>query len=178
MYKLLEEDEYAPNFSSYVNLVAEGDLINILSKQIEETINLLQGISDEQAYFRYAPEKWSLKEVIGHLADTERVMGYRILSIARSESIVLSGFDENEFVQNASFNKQSVKDLLQNLQVVRQSTIHLIKSLSTEDFIRRGLANNFEVTVRALIVIIAGHELHHCNIIRERYFGDEAYPKN
>lgn len=178
MYKLLEEDEYSTNFSSYVNLVAEGDLINNLTKQIEDTINLFQGISDVQAQFRYAPEKWSLKEVIGHLADTERVMAYRILSIVRSETIVLSGFDENEFVQNASFNQQSVKDLLQNLQVVRQSTIHLIKSLSTNDLTRRGLANNFEVTVRALIVIIAGHELHHCNIIRERYFSDEAFPKS
>lgn len=178
MYNLLEKDEYAPYFSSYVKLVAEGNLTNILTKQLEETINLLQDISEEQAHFRYGPEKWSLKEVIGHMADTERVMGYRLLTIARSETTALPGFDENEFIQNASFNNQSVDELLQNLQAVRLSTIHLIKSLTTEDYIRRGVANNSETTVRALIVIIAGHELHHCNIIRERYFGDKAFPNS
>ncbi|MFJ8064591.1 DinB family protein [Psychrobacillus sp. NPDC096426] len=177
MHRLLEKDEYAPNFSSYVKLVPEGDLIQTLEKQMEKTIGLLLNISDDQAHFRYASGKWSIKEVLGHMADTEHIMAYRLLSIARGETASLPGFNEEEYVQNASFDKQSVKDLLQNLYIVRQSTIHLIQSLTKEDLLRRGTANNSEITVRALIVIIAGHELHHCNIIKDRYFGNEAYPK-
>ncbi|QFF99130.1 DinB family protein [Psychrobacillus glaciei] len=178
MHKLLKKNEYAPYYSTYVQLVAEGDFIQTLQHQIEVTITLLQDISDQQALYRYAPEKWSLKEVIGHMADTERIMGFRLLSIARGETVALPGYNDNEYVRNASFDKESVEDLLQNLYIVRQSTIHLIKSLLSKDFLRRGTANNSEVTVRALIVIIAGHELHHCNIIRERYISSEAYPKS
>ncbi|TQR17919.1 DinB family protein [Psychrobacillus soli] len=178
MHNMLSEDEYASNYSSYVKLVPDGDILPTLTKQIEKTIALLLDISDDQAHFRYASEKWSIKEVIGHMADTERIMAYRLLAIARGDTVSLPGYDDKKYVQNASFDKQSVKDLLQNLNVVRQSTIHLIKSLAKEDLLRRGTANNTEVTVRALIAIIAGHELHHCNIIRDRYFGDEAYPKS
>ncbi|MFF2752995.1 DinB family protein [Psychrobacillus sp. NPDC058041] len=178
MYKLLEKNEYAPYYSTYVELVSDGDFIQTLVQQMEETIALLQDISDHQAHFRYAPEKWTLKEVIGHIADTERIMSFRLVSIARGETVALPGYNDNEYVQNASFNKQAVEDLLQNLYIVRQSTIHLIKSLSSEDLLRRGTANNSEVTVRALIVIIAGHELHHRNIIRDRYISSEDYPKS
>lgn len=177
MRNLLKENEYAPFYSNYVELVSDGNLIEILAHQVEETVNLLQGISDDQAHFRYAPDKWNIKEVIGHMADTERIMGYRLLSIARGETVNLPGFNENEYVQNAAFDKQSVKDLIENLYGVRQSTIHLVKSLTSEDWLRRGIANNSEVSVRALIVIICGHELHHGNIIRARYISNEAYPK-
>ncbi|WP_391209545.1 DinB family protein [Psychrobacillus sp. L4] len=178
MHKLIEKNEYAPYYATYVELVSDGDFIQTLEQQMEVTITLLQDISDQQAHFRYAPEKWNIKEVIGHMADTERIMGFRLLSIARGETVALPGYNDNEYVQNASFDKQSIEDLLQNLYVVRQSTIHLIKSLSGEDLLRRGIANNSEVTVRALIVIIAGHELHHRNIIRERCISSEAYPKS
>src|ERR1700733_3393191 len=122
MYKLLEKNEYAPYYSTYVELVSDGDFIQTLVQQMEETIALLQDISDHQAHFRYAPEKWSLKEVIGHIADTERIMSFRLVSIARGETVALPGYNDNEYVQNASFNKQSVEDLLQNLYIVRQST--------------------------------------------------------
>ena len=177
MQNMLAEDEYASSYSSYVKLVPDGDIIQTLAKQMEKTIGLLLDISDEQAHFRYAPGKWTIKEVIGHMADTERVMAYRLLAIARGDTVSLPGFDDKEYAQHASFDKQSVKDLLQNLNIVRQSTIHLIKSLTKEDLLRRGTTNNTQITVRALIAIIAGHELHHCNIIRDRYFGDAAYPK-
>lgn len=176
---MLATNEYAPYYSTYVKLVNDDeDLLGNFALQMEETIALLQDISDYQAQFRYSPEKWSIKEVIGHMADTERIMSYRLLCIARGETIDLPGFDETEYVQNASFNQQSVEDLLQDLFVVRQSTLHLIKSLTSEDLTRRGTANHSDVTVRALIVIIAGHELHHRNIIRERYIGSEAYPRS
>lgn len=178
MHNMLAEDEYAPYYSSYVKLVPDGDIIQTLAKQMEKTIGLLLDISDDQAHFRYSSGKWSIKEVIGHMADTERVMAYRLLAIARGDTVSLPGYDEKEYTRHATFDKQSIKDLLQNLNIVRQSTIHLIKGLATEDLLRRGTANNTEITVRALIAIIAGHELHHCNIIRDRYFGNEAYPKS
>lgn len=178
MYNLLEKDEYAPYYSTYVKLAANGDLVQILAQQVEKTITLLQDLTEDQAHFRYASEKWTIKEVIGHLADTERIMGYRLLAIARGETVSLPGYDDNVYVQHASFDKQSVKELLENYYVVRQSTIHLIKSLTNEAFLRRGTANNSEITVRALIAIIAGHELHHRNIIKDRYICHEAFPKN
>jgi len=116
MYKLLEEDEYAPYYSSDVKLVPDEDFVQTLTKQMEKTISLLLDISNDQAHFRYAPEKWSIKEVVGHMADTERIMGYRLLSIARGETASLPGFNEEEYVQSASFDKQSVKDLLQKFE--------------------------------------------------------------
>lgn len=168
-------DEYNPSFSTYISLVPEEDIETILKEQIEETLQLLNGVSDEQAHFKYAPEKWSIKEVLGHLADAERIMAYRLLTIARGDSVSLPGFEENEYVQNAHFNRQSIKDLLGNLHSVRQSTIHLLKSLEEETWLRKGDANHSVVSVRALAYIIAGHEIHHRQILKERYIEAEAF---
>ncbi|MDF2904612.1 MAG: hypothetical protein K0S25_2250, partial [Bacillus sp. (in: firmicutes)] len=178
MKKLIETSEYAPYYSKYINDVPQGDIIDILAQQNEETISLLLDISENQAHFRYAPEKWTLKEVIGHMADTEQIMGYRLLSIARGEIISLPGFNENDYVRNASFNNQTVKALIQNLSIIRQSTIHLLQSLTSEAWGRKGLANNSEVTVRALAYIIAGHELHHRKIITGRYINSVEFPSS
>ncbi|WP_028401254.1 DinB family protein [Ectobacillus panaciterrae] len=175
MQKRPEISEYAPYYSTYVNLVPDGDILHILNQQIKETIILLKDTSDAQGQFRYAPDKWSLKEVIGHIADTERIMGYRLLCIARGETVSLPGYDDKMYVLRASFDKQSMQDLLENLAVVRQSTLHLLKSLDLEAWLRRGTANNSEVTVRALVSIIAGHELHHRQIIKERYISSDVY---
>lgn len=171
MYELLEKDEYAPYYIYYIKLVREGELIDILHQQLEETSALLQGISEEQAHFRYAPGKWSVKEVVGHLADTERIMGYRLLAIARGEKTPLPGYSENDYVEKAAFNQQSMKDLLEDFVISRKSNLHLIKSLTNDNLLNRGVANNYEVTARAQAVIIAGHELHHRNILIERYIG-------
>ncbi|MFC0270751.1 DinB family protein [Metabacillus herbersteinensis] len=173
-----EKNEYASYYQTYVNLVPEGELTIILSQQVEETLSLVKDISDAQALFKYASEKWSIKEVVGHIADTERIMGYRLLAIARGETVSLPGYNDNQYVTNALFDKQSINDLLQNLVVVRQSTLHLIKNLTDEALVRRGLANNSEVTVRALATIIAGHELHHRQIIKDRYIGAKEYPNS
>jgi uncharacterized damage-inducible protein DinB len=176
MEKRPEKDEYAHFYSTYVNLIPEGDIVQILKQQIEETSDLLNDISDQQASFRYAPGKWSLKEVIGHVADTERIMAWRLLCIARGETISLPGFDENSYVENASFNQQSMNELLESLGVVRLSTLHLLKGLHQEDWLRRGVANESDVSVRGLVSIIAGHELHHRTIIKERYLISNDYP--
>jgi uncharacterized damage-inducible protein DinB len=161
--------EYADYYASYVKLVPQGDIIEILRDQMKETVSLLSTLTEPQSEYRYASGKWSIKEVIGHITDTERIMSYRLLSIARGERVSLPGYDENEYVAEANFDKQSLKDLLDHFACVRQSTIHLIKTLSDESLSRRGTANNSEVTAKALITIMAGHELHHRKIIQERY---------
>jgi uncharacterized damage-inducible protein DinB len=161
--------EYADYYAAYVRLVPDGDIVQILNEQMKETVTLLCTLSVPQSEYRYEAGKWSVKEVIGHITDTERIMSYRLLSIARGETISLPGYDENKYVEMADFDNQSLKDLLDHFACVRQSTIHLIKSLSKEALSRKGTANNHDVTARALITIIAGHELHHRKIIQERY---------
>ncbi|UYX55239.1 DinB family protein [Bacillus thuringiensis] len=176
MQKRPEANEYNPYYSTYISLIPDGDIIHILEKQMKETNLLLKDISDSEGHFRYAPNKWSIKEVIGHIADTERIMAYRLLSIARGETAELPGYNDDMYVLRAAFDKQSMQDLLENLTVVRQSTMHLLKSLDKEAWLQWGIANNSEVTVLALANIIAGHELHHCQLIKERYLGSKAYP--
>ncbi|MCZ8534825.1 DinB family protein [Psychrobacillus psychrodurans] len=173
MQKILGKDEYAPYYQSYVELVSEGDFVNLLEEGIGKTTQLVSHLSEEQGMFRYAAEKWTVKELLGHMADTERIMAHRLLSVVRGDAVSLPGFDEEVYVQAASFNEQSVNDLLQNLQAVRSSTIHLMKSIDAESMQKSGTANNSNVTVRALVVIILGHELHHCNILKDRYLASE-----
>jgi uncharacterized damage-inducible protein DinB len=173
-----EKGEYNNYYTAYVNLVPNGDIFLILDKQIQDTVNLCKDISDNQGLFRYAPNKWSFKEVIGHMTDTERIMSYRLLCIARGEKESLPGFDENVYVNKGSFDKQSIHDLLESLTIVRQSTLHLLKSLDDQALLRQGSANNSEVTVRALAYIIAGHELHHRQILKERYISSPDFPTN
>ncbi|MBJ8078104.1 DinB family protein [Bacillus cereus group sp. N12] len=175
MQKRPGTNEYNPYYSTYIKLVPDGDIIHILEQQMKETNLLLKDISDSEGHFRYAPNKWSIKEVIGHIADTERIMAYRLLSIARGETAELPGYNDDMYVLRAAFDKQSMQDLLTNLTVVRQSTVHLLKSLDKDAWLKRGIANNSEVTVRALANIIAGHELHHRQIIKVRYFGANAF---
>ncbi|MFD3447415.1 DinB family protein [Microbacteriaceae bacterium 4G12] len=173
MQKRPEANEYNPYYFGYVNSVPDGDIVSILDEQMKETFNLLQNISDTQGLFRYAPDKWSIKEVIGHIADTERIMSYRLLSIARGETTSLPGYNDDAYVLKAKFDNQSMQGLLENLNIVRQSTLQLLKSLDSEAWVRQGAANNSEVTVRALAYIIAGHELHHRKIIQERYLAHD-----
>ncbi len=173
MQKILGKAEYAPYYQSYVELVSEGDFVNLLEEGIDKTTRLVSHLSEEQGMFRYAAEKWTVKELLGHMADTERIMAHRLLSVVRGDAVSLPGFDEEVYVKSASFNEQSINDLLQNLQAVRSSTIHLVKSIDAESMQKSGTANNSNVTARALVVIILGHELHHCNILRDRYLENE-----
>ncbi|WP_409303113.1 DinB family protein [Peribacillus sp. SCS-155] len=164
-----EQDEFHSYYSTYVAMVPEGDIITILEKQIEETIDLLEDLSDDQALFRYGEDKWSIKEVLGHVTDTERVFSYRLLSIARGETAALPGYDQNAYVEMASFDNQPLVLLVENFRAVRQSTLYLLKSLNEDTWLLRGNANGSDVTVRALAYMIAGHELHHRRILQERY---------
>jgi hypothetical protein len=171
-----EKDEFASYYLPYVNAVPEGDIISVLSQQLESTKLLLKNITEEQGKFRYGPDKWTVKEVVGHMTDTERIMAYRLLCIARGETVSLPGFDENQYVEHASFNEQSLEQLLEDFAIVRQSTLALMKSFSADVWMRRGLANNTEVTVRGTAYIIAGHAIHHSRIIKERYLESKDFP--
>lgn len=161
-------DEHAPYYGKYIAQVPEGDLVSLLREQLMDTVSLLRGARD-RADFAYAPGKWTLKESIGHLGDVERVMAYRALRVSRGDRTNLPGFDENAYVANASFSRRTLDDLLEELQVIRASTIHLARHLSPEELARRGTANGNEVTARALFYIIAGHERHHVQLFRDKY---------
>jgi len=177
MKQKLNSTEYASYYSKYVDLVPEGDLTSILLQQMNETVDILKGLTEQQAHFSYGVGKWSIKEVIGHITDTERIMGYRLLSFARGEKAELPGYDDNEYVRNAYFNSLFLQDLLENFEITRESTLQLIKSLPKEAYIRRGKANGSEVSVRAIVCIIAGHELHHRKLIEECYIGSKEFPE-
>jgi hypothetical protein len=152
-----------------VDLVPAGDIAMVLEQQMGDTETLLGGLGDEQGNYRYAPGKWSVKEVIGHLIDSERVFAYRALRIARNDKTPLPGFEQDDYVAAGGFDRRSLADLAREFEHVRNATLDLIRPLSKEAFDRRGVANNAEVSVRALVWIIAGHELHHKEVLRRRY---------
>lgn len=158
-------------YSRYVARVPDGDIAGTLATQIDETVALLAGLSEDQAHHRYAPGKWSIKEVLGHVADAERVFAYRMLRFARGDATPLAGFDENAYVPAGRFDDRPLPDLLAELQSVRTATVALLRGLPADALDRRGTANGVAITVRALAWVTAGHELHHRHILAERYLG-------
>jgi len=164
-----QSSEYAPYYSRYIDRVPDGDLVELLRGQIGETLALLRAIPEDRASYRYEPGKWSIKEVVGHLADVERIMGYRMLRIARGDSTPLPGFDENAYVPAANFDARSLTSLAHEFEQVRGATIAFLETLDPDAAARQGSANNLEISARALAYIIAGHERHHVAILRERY---------
>jgi DinB superfamily len=164
-----EPSEHAPYYGRYIALVPSADILSVLETQIHETVQLLAGLTDQQASYRYAPEKWSVKEVIGHVADSERVFAYRALRIARADQTPIEGFEQDDYVRAGQFDRLSIAGLAAEFGVVRQATLRLLEGLPSDAWLRRGVANKNEVSVRALAYIIAGHELHHRQILRERY---------
>jgi hypothetical protein len=169
-------DEYAPFYHKYIERVPDGDIRLILRVQLADTSALLRPISEQQAAFRYEPGKWSIRQTIGHLIDTERVMTYRALRIARGDETPLAGFDENTFAENAGSDERTLPSLIGELEALRQSTAALFQHLPDAAWSRSGLANNKSVTVRGLAFIIAGHELHHREILQTRYLPALALP--
>ncbi len=164
-----DPSEYSPGVAEYVSRLPERDMIATLESQLEETLALVSGLSDKQADHRYAPEKWSIREIIGHLSDAERVFSYRAMRFARGDKTPLPGFDENEYMRHSPFSQVPLPDLLSELTSLRRATIHFFKNLDDDALMRSGPANGFNTTVRALAFIIAGHENHHQEILRKRY---------
>ena len=163
-----EPGEYLEYYGKYIALVGS-DAMSALRLQAASTPRLLQSVNDAQALFRYAPGKWSVKEVLGHIMDGERVFGYRALRFAREDRTPLPGFDENTWVPAGDFDRRTLPELVAEYETVRAATLALFGSFDEAVLTRRGPANNAEVSVRALGHIIAGHELHHVSLLRERY---------
>ncbi len=164
-------DEYAPYYGAYIGRVPDGDLCATLTTQVGETLALIHSIPESRGTHRYAPGKWSIKEVVGHLIDTERIMGYRALRIARGDATPLPGFEQNDYVPAGGFDRRTLADLSEEFAAVRQATLHLLRHFAPEALTRRGTASGNPFTPRALAYVIAGHERHHVEILRTKYLG-------
>jgi hypothetical protein len=158
--------EYAEYYKNYIARVPDGPVLDFLAKQLGDYRQLLVGVSDEAVSAAPAPGKWSIKQVLGHLCDTERVMSYRALRFARGDASELLGFEQDDYVREAHSNSRSVDDLLTELESVRKATIALFGSLPAEAETRAGIANGNPVTVRALAYIAAGHAQHHFELLK------------
>lgn len=164
-----ELSELEPPYHASFERVPEGNVLEIMAREIEDTTRLLDDVSDERADYRYAPGKWSIKEVIGHLADTERVMSYRALAIARGETVDLPGYEQDDYVVAGRFDRRRISDLSREFRAIRTSTLALFEGFDDDVLLKRGRASGCTFTVRALAYLICGHEIHHKKILRERY---------
>ncbi|MFZ0861765.1 MAG: DinB family protein [Candidatus Sulfotelmatobacter sp.] len=165
-----EPGEYAPYYDRYIALVVGSDILTTLDTQRRQTLLLLSGRDETDGDFRYAPDKWNAKEVLGHVCDTERIFAYRALRIARGDQTPIEGFDQDDYVRNGPFVHAPLAEIIEDYIAVRRATLTLLRNLDEPAWTRRGVANKNEVTVRALAYIIAGHELHHRKILEEKYF--------
>lgn len=162
------DDEYAPFYAGYVGKVQAGGPLAMLDDQIA-VFGALRALTEEQGNHRYAEGKWAVKEVLGHMADTERVFAYRLLRIARNDQTPLAGFDENAWAVNAPYAHRVIRDIADEMTAVRRATLALMWSLDTAAISRQGLANNKSITARAIVWIIPGHAQHHLDILKDRY---------
>jgi uncharacterized damage-inducible protein DinB len=163
------ENEYAHYYHGYISKVKDDDIIKVLEEQLQITTSLFNSLSIENENYRYTAGKWNVKEVLGHVIDAERVFSFRALAFARGETQKLPGFDQEPYVNNADFSKRILQSLKEEYENLRRANLALFKSFSEEMLDRKGIASNNEVTVRALIFIIAGHEKHHLDILKEKY---------
>ncbi len=161
--------EFAPFYAGYVGLVPETDILAVLDRQVEEIRRLAASVPAGREAYRYAEGKWSVKEVLGHIVDGERVFGYRAFCISRGEQAPLPAFDENRYVAAARSDATPLLELADELALVRRSNLVVLRRLAAEDWARVGTASGKPVSVRALAWIMAGHPRHHVNILRERY---------
>lgn len=162
-------DEYFPYYGTYISQVPGDDAMPTLASHIESWHPALRRLTDAQALHRYAPDKWSVKQVLAHLSDGERVFAYRALRFARADATPLSGFDENAWAPASGADRRPVAELADELRAVRVATVALFRSFDDGMLLRRGEANGRTISVRALAWIAAGHAIHHQTVLRERY---------
>jgi len=163
------ETEYAPDYQGYVSHVAEEEVLPVLRSQLDDLDLLLARVTPERETYRYAEGKWSIREIVGHLIDGERVFGYRAFCIARGETQNLPGFEQDDYMLTAPYDRIDLEDLLSELRLVRQANIAMLRTLDEEAWARTGTANNNQITVRALAFVMGGHLRHHMGVLRERY---------
>lgn len=163
------KNDYPEYYERYISLIKGDDIHKVLVAQSLETQEVLNSFSESMGNFAYGPGKWTVKEVVGHLIDCERVFAYRAMCIARGEKKSLPGFEQDDYVKFGNFNERELFDLNYEFRLLRESNILLENGFNDEIMQRRGIANKGEFTVLALFYIIAGHEKHHMNILLERY---------
>ena len=161
-------NEYSSYHHNYISKVGDGDIVTILSQLKDSTYNFLITIPGTKADYAYAEGKWTIKEVIGHMIDAERTFAYRILAFSRGQK-ELPGFEEDEYVAKSTFNSRTLADLAEEFKLVREANLFLFRSLTPQQLLATGIANGNIISVRALLYIAAGHEMHHLNLIKERY---------
>ncbi len=164
-----QETEYAAYYGKYVSLVPDGNIVETLTKQMGETLSAWRAVPADKAEHRYAPGKWTTKEMMAHVIDTERVMSYRALRIARGDKTPLPGFEQDVFIANTDWSARTIADLADEFEAVRKANLHLFGHLSDAAWKQVGTASDNPISARALAYIIAGHELYHQEILRERY---------
>ncbi|MDP3946648.1 MAG: DinB family protein [Lutibacter sp.] len=165
----LDENEYNPHYKHYILELGNVDLFEILKVSSDELLETIKDLSEEKMVFRYEEGKWSIKELLQHIIDTERIMSYRALRFSRNDATELQGFDENWYVDNSNGNDRNSNDLVEEFTCTRSASISLFKSFTDEMMLLSGTANGSDMSVRALGFIIAGHQMHHLKMIRERY---------
>jgi hypothetical protein len=168
-----ERNEYPDDVAAYVSLVRHSNIVTGLLAQIDDTMSLLHTISAAQSLERYAPGKWSIRDVIGHLIDSERIFTYRALRIARGDQTPLSGFEQDDYVRAAAADRRTWGSLKEEFELVRRATVAFYANLEPEAWLRTGTANGKAISVRALAWVTAGHELHHDRMLRQRYLRRE-----
>jgi DinB family protein len=165
-----EPGEYAPYYDRYISLIGGSDILGTLESQRRQMMLLLSGREEGEGDLRYAPDKWSAKEVLGHVCDTERIFAYRALRISRGDQTPIEGFEQDDYVRNGPFGRAPLAEIVEDYIAVRRATLTLLRNLDEMAWMRRGVANKNEITVRALAYVIAGHELHHRRVLEEKYF--------
>ncbi len=164
-----EPAEYAPFYGTYVRLVPEANLMTALEGQLDELLPLLEAVPEARGGHRYAEGKWSLREVVGHLSDAERVFAYRALRFSRADATDLPGFDEDHFVAHSGYDRRSLEDLREEFRHLRLANLGMFRGMDPEMTLRVGTANGHPISVRALACAMVGHARHHAGVIRERY---------
>ena len=164
-----DRSEYADYYDLYVSKLPDGDVLDILESQIAGTTGLLSRVGEDKAGHRYAPDKWSIKQVVGHVIDAESVFASRALWFARGNEAPLPSFEQDENVEAANFDEQMLQTLVEQLRVTRAATVAMFRSFDDDMLMRKGTASGCVFTVRAIAAIIAGHELHHKMTLEERY---------
>ncbi len=163
------KNDYAPYYETYISKVKGDNVIQILTEMNRNIQNVLNSFPQNKGDFKYGEGKWTVKELIGHIMDTERVFAFRAFSIARGEKQHLLGFEQDDYVREGKFNKRQLSEIVYEFRLLRESNLLMFRSFDGEMLKRRGVANGYEVTVNALLFIIAGHSKHHIEILRERY---------
>ncbi len=164
-----QANTYGDYYRNYISLVEENDLFPALENSVDRSLTFWSKLTEEQGNYRYAEGKWSIKELLQHIIDTERIFSYRALAFARGEQTALSGYDENQYADNCMSDSRSLREMIDEFVLVRKSTIALFKSFNESVLDNLGNASGSNLSVRAAGFIIVGHEIHHMNVVKERY---------